>query len=175
MTSDQLGLDREDPRAHLIALMNDLPTVMVATKDQGGPMHARPMAIAQVTDTGEVWFVTSRASAKVDEVAADARALVTGQKGNEFFSVSGSFVVVDDRQKVQRLWKDEWKIWFKNGKDDPNIVFLRFLPTVGEYWDQSGTKGLRYLFEAAKAYVTGDTIDPQQAAGGKDGHAKVSL
>lgn len=48
---------------------------------------------------------------------------------------------------------------FPGGKDDPSIVLLRVDVTAGEYWDNSGTSGLKYLIEAGKALVTGDRPD----------------
>lgn len=80
--------------------------------------------------------------------------------------------MVDDRAKLSRLWKAEWKVWFPGGKDDPNIVLLRVDGTVGEYWDNGGTSGLKYPIEAGKALVTGSRPDV-----GDDPkvHTKVSL
>jgi hypothetical protein len=55
------------------------------------------------------------------------------------------------------------EVWFK-GPDDPRACVLVFTPSEAELWDASGVKGLRYLFAAAKAFVTGDRpeIDREQ-------------
>jgi hypothetical protein len=47
---------------------------------------------------------------------------------------------------------------------------LKFTAHDGEYWDNAGLKGLRSVYDAAKAYVAGETPKTDGAQ-----HAKVSL
>ena len=35
------------------------------------------------------------------------------------------------------------------------MVLLKIKPSRGKYWDNNGTNRVRYLYEAAKAYVQG--------------------
>jgi general stress protein 26 len=94
------------------------------------------------------------------------------QSKTKFVSLSGTAATVDDREKLSRLWKVEWKVWFPGGKDDPNLVLLRVDGSAGEYWDNSGTSGLKYLIEAGKALLTGTRPD---VADDPKVHGKVSL
>lgn len=158
-------------KAKLVEMLGKLDTLMVATTGDGGMFHARPMAVADVETDGIVWFVTAKESPKVSEISTDDRAMVTGQNDRLFVSVSGRLRTVDDRARLRELWKDTWKVWFPNGKDDPSITLMRFSPEIGEYWDNRGTKGLRYVFEAAKALVDGRR--PGEV--GPDQHAKVGM
>ncbi len=160
-----------DVRAKLLDTLKKLDTVMVATRAKNGTLRARPMAIAEVDAQGDVWFATSRETEKTDEAERDPRGLITAQDGMLYLSVSGTLDVVDDRAKVQRLWKEPWRVYFPNGKDDPNIVLLRLSPDIGEYWDNTGAKGLRYLWEAAAAVLKGER--PRDDA--PEQHAKVSM
>jgi general stress protein 26 len=130
------------------------------------------MALAEVEPDGTLWFATGRHSGKVDELTGDSHVAVTMQSSTKFVSLSGTATEVDDRQRIARLWKVEWKVWFPGGKDDPELVLLRVNGTRGEYWDNSGTSGLKYLIEAGKALVTGTKPDV-----GDDPkvHAKVDL
>jgi general stress protein 26 len=125
-----------------------------------------------INSGGTVWFLTSRRSAKVDELEHNGRVGVTMQSRMKFVSLSGTCRPVEDRALVARLWKVEWKTWFPGGRDDPDIVLLCVYCDAGEYWDSSGTAGLKYLFEAGKAIFTGtrarDEGDPKV-------HARVSL
>ena len=70
-------------------------------------------------------------------------------------SLTGVARIVKDRALIDRLWTEAWKVWFPKGKDDPSIGLLEVDVSVAEYWDQSGAKGIRYLFEAVAAYVRG--------------------
>lgn len=160
-----------DVRAKLLDTLKKLDTVMVATRAQNGTLRARPMAIAEVDAHGDVWFATSKETPKTDEAERDPRGLITAQDGMLYLSVSGTLDVVDDRAKVQKLWKESWRVYFPNGRDDPSIVLLRLRPDVGEYWDNTGAKGLRFLWEAAAAVLKGER--PQTDA--PDQHAKVSM
>ena len=160
-----------DTRHKLIEILQKFDTVMVVNEGRDGTLHGRPMAVADITPSGELWFVTSRDSEKAREVAEEARTVVTGQQHGAYVSITGRMDVVNDRERVHALWKDAWKVWFPNGVSDPEIVLLRLDPDAGEYWSTGGTAGIRYLFEAAKALVNGDrpaTTEPEQ-------HAKVAM
>jgi hypothetical protein len=42
-------------------------------------------------------------------------------------------------------------------------VLLKIVPTHGEYWDNSGVAGLRYLIKAGKAYLQGDRAEVDES------------
>ena len=164
-------MNHEEPRQHLIEILKKFDTLMMISDAPDHTFHGRPMAVAEISPSGELWFASSRDSGKVREVAVNARALVTGQGGGAYVSVSGHLDVVEDRARVRALWRESWKVWFPQGKDDPNLVLMRLRPDHGEYWSQEGAAGVRYLFEAAKALITGErpsTDNPEQ-------HAKVKM
>lgn len=164
-------MSQHDLRQNLLDILKKLDTVMVVNAGRDRVLHGRPMAVADVEADGTLWFMAARDSEKTREVDADERALVTGQDGRTYLSVSGRMAVVDDHAKVLELWRESWKVWFPKGKDDPEIVLMRLRPEMGEYWSASGAAGVRYLFEAAKAYLSGErpsVEDPDQ-------HAKVKM
>jgi general stress protein 26 len=144
-----------EKRDHLKKLLGDFDTAMLVTRSADGGMRARPLAIADKRDDGTLYFATSAGSPKVDEIDADAHVNVTMQDGRRFVSLSGVARLVRDRGLVERLWSEGWKVWFPQGKDDPSLRLLVVEPTEAAYWDNSGLHGLKYMFEAAKAYVSG--------------------
>ncbi len=164
-------MDQDDKKQKLIEILKKMDTVMLVTEGKAGALHGRPMAIADVEPNGDLWFATSRSSEKTRELGANSRALATAQGSSLYASVSGRVELVDNRPKIHELWKDVWKVWFPNGKDDPEIVLLHLRPDAGEYWSNAGTEGIRYLFEAAKALVTGEKAKPTD----DEQHAKVKL
>lgn len=161
----------DELRTKLVAILKKLDNVMVTTTAENGTLRGRPMAVAGVEDNGEVWFVTAKQSEKTDEVRHDSRAVITAQQGALYVSLSGTIEVLQDRARVHALWKEAWKAWFPDGKDDPSIVLLRLRPEIGEYWDNTGAKGLKLLFQAAKAILDGKAAEPNDP----DQHAKVPL
>lgn len=160
-----------DVKQRLIDGLKKFDNVMVTTRAENGTMHCRPMAVAEVDERGVVWFVTSKDSAKTHEASEDSRAGVTGQASGIYVSLSGRLDVVNDPDRVRSLWKEAWKVWFPEGKDDPSICLMRLTTEIGEYWDNRGANGVRYLFEAAKALLDGRPASPNDPKQ----HAKVAL
>lgn len=156
----------ESSKAHLKELLESFDNAMLITR-AGEQMHARPMAIAEVEGANTIWFVTSEWSPKSEEIRADERVSVTFQSATRFVALSGVGRLVDDKSKIDQLWKPSWKPWFPDGKDDPKITLIQVTVTDAEFWDNAGTKGIRYAFEAAKAVLAGDTPKPVEGQHGR--------
>jgi general stress protein 26 len=140
-------------------------------RDAAG-LHARPMAVAKMDEDGSLWFVTGQDTPKIDELVAHPNALVCLQNARQYVTINGHVSIVKDRSKVDEMWSESFRIWF-DGKDDPNLVLLRLIPSAGEYWDQSGIRGVQYAFRAAKAYLSNERVDAR--ADEPDIHAAVKL
>jgi general stress protein 26 len=164
-----LTIDDQTHRDHLYRMLRDFHVAMIVTHGIDGTMIARPMAIARVDIGGSMFFTTNVESTKVDEILADPHITVIVQSRTQYASVRGVAKLSLDRELVHALWKEEWKAWFPDGKDDPNIAILVFEPHHGEYWDNAGAAGLKFLFEAAKAYLTGKTPKDREE------HAEVDM
>lgn len=160
------------PNDKLCDLLQDFGTAMLVTRTEDGQLRSRPMAIAEVHPDGTLWLLTDRNSGKLEEIGADPHVNVSAQSSAKFLSLSGTASPVDDRKKVAELWKESWKVWFPGGKDDPSLVLIRIQGDMGEYWDNSGTSGIKYLIEAGKAYLSGTRPD---VANDSKIHAKVTL
>ncbi len=144
---------------------------MLVTHTGPDGFHARPMALAEVEDDGRVWFITSADTAKVHEIEMDSHVHIVAQSGSTFLSLTGRASLIGDREKISQLWSEPYRVWFPKGKTDPDIELISVRPERGEYWDSGGTKGVKYLWEATKAYVSGSTPDADDG----DLHGKVRL
>ena len=153
-------------------LISKFDTAMLITRRPGLEFHGRPMAIAQLDAEGALWFVTSIDAPKLVELSADPYALVCMQGGSRFITVNGKVDVVRDPKKIDEMWRESFRIWF-DGKHDPKLVLLRLTPYEGEYWDQSGIRGLKYAFRAAKAVLKDERMPVE--ADTPDTHASVKL
>tara|TARA_R110002050_G_scaffold23232_3_gene62743 strand:+ start:272 stop:673 length:402 start_codon:yes stop_codon:yes gene_type:complete len=133
------------------------------------------MHIANVEESGTVHFVTAADSPKVAEIRYDGDVGITCQSGQCYVSASGKAKLLEDRKKIAELYQKPWDAWFE-GKDDPNILLIRVEVDEAEYWDYSGTKGIRYLWKATKAAVSDDPKDKlDDKCPNNDAHAKVHL
>lgn len=163
-----------EQREHLYRLLKQFHTAMLVTHDHAGEesLRARPMAIAQVDDHGEIWFVTSIDSAKTHEIDDDRRVhLVCQDDHSVYLSISGRARLEQDRAKLAEVWSEMMKVWFPAGKDDPSIVLIAVTPEIGEFWDNEGVHKFKYLFESAKAYITGKT--PELEEGSEHGRTRL--
>lgn len=158
--------DRQD----LVELVREFDTAMLVTETPEGALRARPMAIARVEDQGDMWFVTSSDSPKVEEIRGHHAVNVTLQGKNRFLSLSGQAWIVRDRAKIDELWSKAYEPYFPQGKDSPDLVLIRVQADHGEYWDFSGAQRLRYLYEAGKAWIRQQELDTSQLS-----HKKVQL
>ncbi len=145
-----------DNAGKIYDLLQKFHTAMLVTHVENGDVRARPMAIADTEQSGAIWFITDRESAKVHEIEQDTRVLVVAQRDRDvYLSIVGAASLVDDRHQVDRIWNDTFTLWFPNGKDDPEITLIRVESLEAEYWDNSGTKKIQYLIQAASAYFSG--------------------
>lgn len=159
-----------EPKQHLYELLSNFSTAMLVSQVGKSGLHARPMAIAELKPNSQAYFATDRRSPKIAEIATDPNVLVTFQSGSEYASLAGRAVVVEDRAQIERLWSEAWRVWFPDGKGDPNLVLLKVEPDSGEYWDNSGLEGIRYLFKGVKAMLQGKRPETDEAQ-----HAKVAI
>ncbi len=160
-----------DEKQSFLEVLQHFDTGMLCTRNPDGTLHARPMALAEVRDNGDVWFVTGVGTEKVEEVLKDSSVLVTCQSKTRFLSLSGVAELVGDEAMIDRLWREPWRAWFPEGKNDPRLVLLHVRATAAEYWDESGTRGMRYAYEAAKSIFKGKRMH----AGDGEVHGRVSL
>ncbi|MES2707310.1 MAG: pyridoxamine 5'-phosphate oxidase family protein [Verrucomicrobiota bacterium] len=139
-------------------ILEDFSTAMLITSGDSSPFHARPMEIAWLDPDCRVWFYTSLSSPKVEEIKQDQHVLLTFQKDHsKYLTLAGTADIVRDRTRIEALWKESYRSWFPDGITDPDLVLVRVVPQSAEFWDNSGTQGIRYLYEAAKARLKGTT------------------
>lgn len=161
----------KDDHSKLVELLKQFSTAMLVTHEAEGRLRARPMAIAQVEPSGKLWFLSGEDTAKVHEIIKDTRVHITLQKDRAIYlSINGHASLIHDRAKVEEVWQEAFKVWFPDGKDDPRLVLISVEPEDAEFWDNHGWKKVKYLFQAAKAYITHST--PEVA---KDEHGMLKL
>lgn len=153
-------------------ILQNFHTAMLVTHAGGADLHARPMEIAEAGPDCHVWFFTDASSPKSQEIRQEEEVLLTFQKDHQrYLTINGTADLVKDRSRIESFWKESYRVWFPGGIDDPSLILVHVIPRTAEYWDSSGLQGIRYLYEAAKAYVTGTQPDVND----EDQHGKVAL
>src|SRR6185295_14215623 len=142
-------------------MVKDIDFCMLTTVDEYGDLHSRPMsANGEIDPNGSLWFFTGASSHKVSEVAKLPKVSISfaEPKSQRYISITGVAQVVRDRKRIEELWKPEFKMWFPEGKDDPEIALLRIDLVKAEYWDSpSSTVG--YVLSFVSSLVTGKQPD----------------
>jgi general stress protein 26 len=97
--------------------------------------HSRPMTAQVEREHGPIWFFTGKPNAVVEHLSQNRRAIAafSAKDHSLFASISGNLVVDNDRAVIDRLWNPFIAAWF-DGKDDPNLVLLRFDAEHAEVW-----------------------------------------
>ncbi len=161
-----------DTREKVYDILKGFSTAMFVTVGPGGRPEARPMQVARVEDSGEIWFFTGRGGTVANEIEEEAVVLLAFQnERSAYLSLRGKARNVQDRARIEQFWKEPYRTWFPGGPGDPQVELVAVDPIDAEYWDNRGSNKLEYLFEAAKAYVKGEKPD----VGDPDQHAKTSL
>ena len=137
-------------------LLTRFDTGMLITHSGNNSLHARPMAVAQIEENCDLWFITSAESPKTLEIRSNDEVLVAFQnKRSEFVSLAGRAEVIRNAQKLTELWQESFKVWFPGGQQDPSIVLLHVSGHQGEFWDNSGINKASFALESLRAYLTG--------------------
>lgn len=148
----------ETPDAQKItSLLEDFRFGMVTTLDGSMPV-ARPLTIQEVEPGGDLWFLVSKQSSVVQQLAADRRAGVALSSNDSWVSLTGTAQVVDSQERVEKYWSPVVEAWFPDGKDDPSITVLKFSADGGEYWDTPGSRVATAL-AFVKAKITGEPLE----------------
>jgi general stress protein 26 len=142
-------------------MIKDIDFCMLTTIDEQGDPHSRPMSSnGDIDPDGDLYFFTNASSHKVSEVAQSPKVNVSfaDPENQRYLSVTGLASLVRDREKINELWRPEFKMWFPKGKDDPDIALLRVNLEKGEYWD-SPSSSIGYALSFVSSLVTGKQPD----------------
>jgi general stress protein 26 len=135
-------LSQRDAIQKLRELIKDINIAMLTTEDADGALRSRPMGTQQAEFDGDLWFMTSVETTKVEEIALNRQVNVSYARPdkNRYVSVSGVAELVDDRAKIEAFWSAIYNAFFPNGKDDPALRLIKVVVEKAEYWD--GPTGL---------------------------------
>ena len=128
----------------------------LASSSQSQELHSCPLTTQQAEFDGDLWFVISQHSQVAQNVESQSAVNVSyASSSGVYVSVAGQAEVIKDRAKLEEFWSPAFKVWFKQGIDDPEIRLLKVHVTSAEYWESPSLTVTR-LAAFAKALVTGN-------------------
>lgn len=151
--------DRTAHIQRLAALIKDIRIAMLTTIAADGRLVSRPLGTQEVKFDGDLWFATECDSSKVADITADPRVNVSyaAPDRNIYVSVAGRASLVRDRARIEEFWSPAMKVFFPNGKDDPNLCLIRVKADSAEYWEGPDTLLGKALYFALAA-MTDDPL-----------------
>lgn len=148
-----------DPQKKLQAIVDAARTVLLLSHGEGGKIVGRPMALQKSKRDSMIYLAANLDSKKVLEVQQDPRVSIAIHDHVGTAMISGTCHVSQDRQLIDELWRDDWRVWWPKGKSDPDIAILVVEPEEATFWDQDFGHGLSYLYRYVKARVTGTEME----------------
>lgn len=116
-------------------------------------------------DDGAIWFITAKGTDAAEAATArkDIRFAMADNGAGLHGYVNGGLSVSDDKDKLDQIWSIVASAWFDEGKQDHDLVLVKFVPRDGEIW-LSTESGAVFLFETIKANITDEEPDVGQRA-----------
>jgi general stress protein 26 len=121
----------------------------------------RPMSAIKVCDEGNIWFFSEMNSDKNKSIASDknVQLFFSHPTKGSYLIVNGEAEIIFDKMKIEELWTPPAKIWFKEGKEDPNISVLKVRPITAYYWDTDGSRMINILKMMASVVTGNDLVN----------------
>lgn len=151
--------ENEANTERLIEALDSFNVLMLNTFDETGLVRSRPMSKAGVDDDGKLWFVASSKGDVTDQIGKIHQVSLTGQSTMLFLSIQATAEVYRDTEKAKELWAESMRLWFPDGPSQSDLVLIGVEPKSAEVWDNRGTKGLKFAFNAVKAWWSGKSIE----------------
>ncbi len=147
--------------AKIRELVDQAKTVFFCTQiREARPFDARPMAVQEVNDQGQLVFFAASDSDMIADIGKDpaVQLLAQGSAHSDMLMLYGRATVSSDKATIERLWSPILKTWFTEGKDDPRIRVITISPEQGYYWDTKHNRAVQLAKMIAGA-ITGKTLD----------------
>ena len=126
----------------------------------GSSVQTRPMATDEIDEQGNFYFLSANDSHKNKEINEDSKVqlLFQGSSHSDFMTLYGDASISRDQKKIDDLWNPIMKNWFTEGKDDPRITVIKFVPSEGYYWDTKHAMPVS-LIKRVVGSIIGETMD----------------
>lgn len=139
-------------------ILKSAETAMLTTSTTASDLHGRPMHIADVSEEGEITFLTSSDSDWLKAIDKNDTVGVSVLEAGHYAFINGLAVVETSVERIKSVWKSSLSVWFPDGPAR-GVVMVTVMPVRAEYWDVRGGSMVRFAWEYAKAKLTGSKID----------------
>ncbi|MEZ5779802.1 MAG: pyridoxamine 5'-phosphate oxidase family protein [Paracoccaceae bacterium] len=144
---------QKDPRAAVFDALSNTAAGMLGVDDSG--QHMQPMTHFADAEAATVCFITSAETDLARAVGQGARAhyCVAAPDDGVYACLRGTLVQSQDSGKLDELWSPAAAAWFKEGRDDPNVMLLQLNLQDAALWAAS-TSAIATGIEIARANLS---------------------
>ena len=154
----QISETKSDPVETLWEQLGDVRDVLLSC--EGGGSHMQPMSPQVDEERGCIWFYTSKQTdlARACVSPASAKLCLVSNDRDFHSCLNGRLVQNKDPEALEEFWSSVVSAWYPEGKDDPNLTMLQFIPADAGIW-ASTDSALKFGWEILKANTTGSQPD----------------
>ena len=110
--------------------MASVPYCWAATASEDGGINVRlvgPIPGVSGEEDWTIWFTTGRSSRKAAEIRRAGRLTLCYQRvpDSAYVALIGRAALVEDKVEIRRRWREEWRLYFSGGPDDPEVIFVK--------------------------------------------------
>ncbi len=127
---------------------------------EGMEIKTRPMALQQIDEEGNLWFLSASDSHKNHEISQNPAVQLFSRDLHIpiFYRYMEKHLSATIKIKIEQLWKPLLKTWFTEGKEDPRITVIQVTPSNGYYWDNKHGNTMAFAKMVTGAII-GKTLD----------------
>ena len=92
---------------------------------EGGQPWCRVMWVTEADDDFTLYYATFTSSNKARQLAANPLVCASFYGGGRDLRVFGRGEILSDSASKQRIWREEYRRYFKGGIDDPEFCVLK--------------------------------------------------
>ena len=141
MAEETQAQREERLRSSFWKALEDSPFMMLGLQgiedSRTRPMTAQVDTEGDEADGGTIYFFAAKSESIGQAIGTGHRAVATyASKDHKVFAhIHGRLVPAQDRAIIDRLWNPFVASWYKDGKDDPDLLLLRFETESAEVWE----------------------------------------
>jgi len=140
--AEETEVEREERlRKSFWEALDDSPFMMLGLQgvedSRTRPMTAQVDSEGDAEDGGTLYFFAAKSEALGKAIGGGHRAVATyASKDHKVFAhIHGTLAPHEDPEVVDRLWNPMIASWYRDGKDDPDLLLLRFDAEKADVWE----------------------------------------
>lgn len=148
----------DNPQEQLLKELEAARCVMLGTPHQHDK-HMQPMSPQVDVENEAIYFYSDNTSELGQAVINNAGKTHMCHIDDDYQAcVSGILSVHNDKETIDKFWNPMVAAWYPQGKDDPKLMMLHFLPIDAAIW-ASDKSTIGFLYEMAKANIKKEMPD----------------